>query len=67
MTEKQARELLKEALDPYKRRKHDAYLRNLARMQMQRIPSLYKTRQAGGWDVMVDSLVATSPAGSSAR
>jgi hypothetical protein len=66
MTEKEARGLLKEALDPHKHKKHEEYLRGLARMQMNRIPSLYQTQKARGWDVMVDSIVATSPAGSSA-
>ncbi len=67
MTEKEARELLKQAADPYRRRKHNKYLRDLARMQMRRVPSLYKTKEAKGWDMMVETLVATSPAGSSAR
>ena len=67
MTEEEARGHLKQAADPYRRRQHDEYLRNLARLQMNRIPSLYATQKARGWDVMVDSLVSTSPAGSSAR
>lgn len=67
MTEQEAREHLKTAYDRYKHKKHEKYLRGLAKMQMDRIPSLYQTQKARGWDVMVDALVSTSPGGSAGR
>ena len=65
MTEKEARELLKTALDRGKHKKHEEYLRGLAKTQMDRVPSLYRSQKAKGWDIMVDSLVSSS-SGSSA-
>lgn len=66
MTHGEARDLLKLAIDPELRKRHHKHLRGLSRTQMDRLPSLYKTKESKGWDVMVEALVTEESAAGAA-